>query len=96
VRRFEEHLFSTYADIWTVAKKKTMFDDRPVEINEVRSSPGNPGRHTTIAVYTGCSDANIQGQLTFIIKKDLSALNVEISKLQALSRVSLLWLGYWA
>lgn len=41
-----------------MAKRKTLFDDRPVEINE----------------------------LTFIIKQDLSALNQQISALQALSR----------
>ncbi|RFU35295.1 hypothetical protein B7463_g1046, partial [Scytalidium lignicola] len=41
-----------------LAKRKTLFDDRPVEINE----------------------------LTFIIKQDLSALNQQISNLQALTR----------
>jgi len=31
-----------------VAKKKTLFDDRPVEINEVRPGPAALREHTSI------------------------------------------------
>jgi syntaxin 5 len=40
-----------------VAKRKTLFDDKPMEI----------------------------GQLTYVIKQDLSALNTQIAELQALT-----------
>ena len=65
----------------SVAKRKTLFDDRPVEISELTYD---------LALNSLCHYGAILGQILivgrFIIKQDLASLNSQISNLQSLTQ----------
>lgn len=56
-----------------MAKRKTLFDDRPVEIS-VRSGPDSRMEQPA---------DGLQQELTFIIKQDIASINKQIASLQA-------------
>ena len=64
-----------------MAKRKTLFDDRPVEISELTYD---------LALNSLCHYGAIPSQILivgrFIIKQDLASLNSQISNLQSLTQ----------
>lgn len=64
-----------------VAKRKTLFDDRPVEISvSLRSNSSSPSL---------CSLLDTPQELTYIIKQDIAGLNQQIAQLQSFTKHNL-------
>lgn len=79
-----------------VAKRKTLFDDRPVEISVSPSAPPTetpppPESRTARSAQNLFADISsyVSQELTYIIKQDIAHLNQQIAQLQTLTRASL-------